>query len=424
LTETGMMAALLLSRPGGVMRSRRLVAALLGLVGAAVAMPQVLSAGPAAAGVSVDQVYRVPASGKFTVSGHGYGHGHGMSQWGAQGAALKGLGYRDIVEFYYPGTTWGRAAKKVRVLISADTSPDVVVAARHGLSVHDLGSGSTYRLPTDLGADRWRLTTDGQNRDVVEYDAGSGWRSWSPGGSATLQGQGEFRAKGALTLSTPSGTRVYRGWLRAAKPTPTSTDRDTVNLVKMDSYVKGVVPSEVYTSWAPAALEAQSVAARTYAAFEREANRDRYYQICDTSSCQVYGGKDREVSSTNAAVDATSREILTYGGKPAFTQFASSSGGWTSYGGQPYLPAKEDPYDDAPGNPVHSWSTTLKASTIENAYSSLGRLKLIRVTSRDGNGQWQGRIVSMTLHGSKHDVLLSGDSFRSRFGLRSTWLSF
>jgi SpoIID/LytB domain protein len=406
------------------MRSRRAAGALLALVGAAVATPQLLQASPAEAGVSVDQVYPVPGSGRFTVHGHGYGHGHGMSQWGAQGAALQGLGYRKILDFYYPGTSSGKASKKVRVLITADTSSDVVVDARHGLGLRDLGASTTYKLPTDLGADRWRLTTDAQNHDIVQYDAGRGWRAWSPGGSATLVGQGEFRARGALRLTTPYGTRTYRGWLRAAKPSSGSTDRDTVNVVKIDAYLKGVVASEVYTSWEPAALEAQAVAARTYAAFEREDNRHRYYQICDTSSCQVYGGKDKEAASTNAAVDATAREILTYGGRPAFTQFAASSGGWTSDGGKPYLPAKEDPYDGTPKNPVHSWSTPLKASTIENAYPSLGRLRSIRVTSRDGHGEWQGRILSMTLHGSKHDVPLSGDTFRSRFGLRSTWLSF
>lgn len=405
------------------MRSRRAVVALLGLVGGAVALPQVLAVGPAA-GAGVDQTYPVPRSGAYTVSGHGYGHGHGMSQWGAQGAALAGLGYRDIVGFYYPGTSWGTASRKVRVLITADTTADVVVDARRGLEVRDLGSGASYPLPGTLGAERWRLTTDGQNRDVVEYDAGAGWRPWSPGGRATLQGQGEFRARGGLTLTTPYGKRTYRGRLRGAKPSSTSTDRDTVNVVRIDGYLKGVVPSEAYTSWQPAALQAQAVAARTYAAFERAANRYRYYQLCDTSSCQVYGGKDREVNSTNAAVRATSREILTYGGEPAFTQFAASSGGWTAYGGKPYLPAKRDPYDATPQNYAHTWSTTLKASTIERAYPALGRLQAIHVTSRDGNGEWKGRILSMTLQGSRNDVALSGDSFRSRFGLRSTWLSF
>jgi SpoIID/LytB domain protein len=397
---------------------------LLGLAIAVTGVPQLLGGGRASAAVSVNQVYRVPDSGRFTVSGHGYGHGHGMSQFGAEGAARQGLDHREILAFYYPGTALRSTRSKVRVLISADTSDDVVVQARPGLRLRDRGAGKTYALPRSTGTDRWRLTTDGRNRDVVEYHDRSGWHGWSPGGSRALAGEGEFRARGALTLSTPSGERTYRGWLRAARPGPSSTDRDTVNVVKLDAYVKGVVPSEVYTSWKPATLQAQAVAARTYAAFDRAAHRSRYYQTCDTTSCQVYGGKDREVASTNAAVDATAGRILTFDGRPAFAQFSSSSGGWTSAGDFPYLPAKKDPYDDWSGNVVHSWSAPLTAAAVERAYPSLGRLRAIRVTSRDGNGQWQGRILGMVLEGSRNDVRLSGDEFRFRFGLRSTWLSF
>ena len=53
-----------------------------------------------------------------------------------------------------------------------------------------------------------------------------------------------------------------------------------------------------------------------------------------------------EQTSSNDAVTATAGKILTYQGKPAFTQFSSSSGGWTSKGSVPYLPAKKDPYDN------------------------------------------------------------------------------
>ncbi|MBU9720142.1 MULTISPECIES: SpoIID/LytB domain-containing protein [Bacillaceae] len=41
----------------------------------------------------------------FVVNGRGFGHGVGMSQWGAKGMADKGFKVRDILEFYYPGTT-------------------------------------------------------------------------------------------------------------------------------------------------------------------------------------------------------------------------------------------------------------------------------------------------------------------------------
>jgi stage II sporulation protein D len=40
-------------------------------------------------------------------SGRGYGHGVGMCQWGAKGMAERGYAARQILEFYYPGTTFG-----------------------------------------------------------------------------------------------------------------------------------------------------------------------------------------------------------------------------------------------------------------------------------------------------------------------------
>ena len=90
---------------------------------------------------------------------------------------------------------------------------------------------------------------------------------------------------------------------------------------------------------------------------------------------------------------ATAGQIRTYRGAPAFTQFSASSGGWTSDGGKPYLPAQKDPYDGWPGNGVHTWSTTVTSGAIEKAWPSLGNLTGITVTKRDGHGQWNGRVV-------------------------------
>ena len=413
------------------MRPRYAVTVTTGLVLAAVTVvPQLVLSGAdgattAPSRVAVSQSYPVPGSGTYTVKGHGYGHGHGMSQWGAQGAALQGLTHEQILDFYYPGTELATAKSKVRVLITGDTTHDLVVVAQPGLRLRDLGSGTTYRLPQDNGATRWRLVVGPGNTNVVDYLADGTWQRWQPGGKAALQGIGEFRAGGdPLALVKPSSTVRYSGFLRAAPPSAGSTARDTVNVVSLDDYVKGVVPYEAYTSWRPEALQAQAVAARTYAAFERADNESRYYQICDTSSCQVYGGVDKEVASTNDAVDATARQILTYGGEPAFTQFSASSGGWTSAGSFPYLPAKADPYDGTPSNPVHSWSVKIGARAIKNHWPSIGTLQRIKVTARDGHGDWQGRVLTMVLDGTRNNVTISGDSFRSAFGLRSSWFTF
>jgi peptidoglycan hydrolase-like amidase len=102
----------------------------------------------------------------------------------------------------------------------------------------------------------------------------------------------------------------------------------------------------------------------------------------------VDGGVSSEDPRGNTAVRATARQILTYQGRPAFTQFSASNGGWTAAGSVPYMPAEADPYDDWAGNYVHSWSVTVDAGRLERSYPSLGTLQRIQVTSRDGNGDW------------------------------------
>lgn len=378
--------------------------------------------GPAVAR-KVDQVHPVPASGKYVVRGHGYGHGIGMSQHGAQGAALAGLTHERILAFYYPGTELGTAGGKIRVLVSADTTPDVVVRAKKGLFVRDLGAGTNLVLP-DNGAAQWRIVPDAQRRSTVQFLRDGVWRKWRAKGPGTLQGDGQFRAQGPLDLVTPSGVRRYRGVLRSASPTAGSADRDTVNVVSLDNFVKGVVPREMPVSWEPEAVQTQAVAARTYAVNDRDRNRTRHYQTCDTVSCQVYGGKGDEHPLGNAAVRATEGQIVTYEGAPAFTQFSSSSGGWSANGSTPYLKAHEDPYDDWSGNANHDWTTTLTAARIQQAYPAIGKLQRIRITGREGYGEWQGRVTTMVLEGSKARRTLTGPEFRFTFGLRSAWFTF
>lgn len=176
--------------------------------------------------------------------------------------------------------------------------------------------------------------------------------------------------------------------------------------------------------WSPEAVKAQAVAARTYAAYEREHPRAAHYQICDTTSCQVYGGASAEHPASDAAIAATARQVLLADGVPACTMFASSSGGWTSAASAPYLVAKEDPYDDWAGNPVHDWSATFTDDAIEAKYPAIGDLQRIVVVARDGNGDWGGRVTSLRLVGSKSQVTVSGDTLRSALGLRSTWVTF
>lgn len=365
----------------------------------------------------------VPRSVVFV--GHGFGHGHGMSQYGAQGAGRDGVPYRKILRFYYPGTRLGHVGGRLRVLLTADTSSDVAVRPAPGLEVRDLSDGADWRLPTRrLDASAWRIapTVDDATVSAVQYRDGDGWHRWNLPRRTLLRGDGQFRADRTMSLVLPDGTvRRYRGALRSASPTQRSTVRDTVDVVSLGTYVRGVLPAEMPTSWSMPALRAQAVAARTYASWSRNATGERHWDVCDTTSCQVYGGVGAETERGNAAVAGTAREILRYGGEPAFTQFSSSSGGWTAAGDQPYLPAQRDPWDNWRGNAHHDWTQSVRVSAIEARYPRLGRLRAVDVTGRDGHGEWGGRVRTLVLRGRDGNVSLSGDDLRFSLGLRSTW---
>jgi stage II sporulation protein D len=364
----------------------------------------------------------VPSGATVAIHGRGNGHGHGMSQYGAQGAAEQGKSTRQILGFYYPHTTAGHLGGKVRVLIDASIGRATTVVARPGLQVHDLASRATYAVPASgrpSKATRWKMAGASGGRTQVSYRTGS-WHVWR-----TLKGDGEFRSRKApLTLVLPGGRVTYRGTLRSMGPISRTTHRITVNKVSLEGYVQGVVPREMPSSWRPAALRAQAIAARTYAAYEVGNSYDPRFNLCDTSSCQVYGGLSAEVASTSRATAATAGQVRTYQGRPAFTQFSASNGGWLAAGGEPYLVAKPDPYDTSAVDPYTTWTVKVTARRIQNTWPVLGRLTSIEVTGRDGNGRWGGRISSLTLHGSKGDKDLTGDDFRSKLGLRSTWLDF
>jgi len=356
------------------------------------------------------------------IHGRGFGHGHGMSQYGAQGAAKQGLSTRQILRFYYPGTKVGNVRGPVRVLITENIGQPTKIVARPGLEVRDLATGTTTDVPSTgraSRATRWRMSGDGSGGTRVSYRT-TAWHVWR-----TLKGNGEFRSTGApLTLVLPEGRVTYRGTLRSMAPISRSTHRITVNRVSLERYVRGVVPLEMPSSWRPAALRAQAVAARTYAAYEAGHTSDRRFDLYDDTRSQVYGGLSAEVASTTQATAATAGQVRTYRGRPAFTQFSASNGGWSAQGSQPYLVAKQDPYDTASVDPYSSWKVEVTARRIERTWPALGRLTAIEVTARDGNGKWGGRISSLVLHGTRADKELSGDDFRLALGLRSTWLRF
>lgn len=358
------------------------------------------------------------AATSVTLKGRGYGHGRGMSQYGAHGAAKEhGKSHRQILDFYYPGTRWGRTRGRMRVLLTGATWRRVVVADRSHLEVRAAGAREGWSLDAP-GARRWRLVPR-RGGDITRVQVLTDrWHK-----VRDIRGEAEFVAGGRpMKLFTPSGAHRYRGLLRSAVD---GDDRDTVNLVSLETYVRGVVPSEMPASWHPEAVRAQAVAARTYAAYERAHPRGHHFDVYDTVASQVYGGVDAQHPAASAAVRATRRQILRHSGGPAFTQFSASNGGWTVQGSESYQQAKRDPWDRWSGNPHRFWRHRIGAAALERAYPGIGdfRRLLIRKRWRDGNGRWGGRVQRIRIIGADGAVTVAGTDFRYRFGLRSTWFT-
>ena len=361
----------------------------------------------------------------FTVSGAGYGHGRGMSQYGAYGAAKRGLSYKQILSFYYPGTKRVKlsASASVKVWISADNDNDLRVMPARGLAVSDT-DGHRYALPTGKRYTAWRVSRAGAGYALSYRTAAAGWvKQKTPLKATTWWFSDTARI---ITVWVPGGARrELRGKVALVKR---GSGGRTVNKLAMDAYLRGVVPSEMPTSWHREAVRAQSVAARSYAArLQASARSGTGYDLCDTTRCQVYRGYSStshgrrrifETKGGNAAVKATARIVLRYGKKVVLTEFASSNGGSTVKTGFPYQVAQLDRYDSLITS--NNWTKKVTASAIARNWPSAGAIKRLKVSDRTGTGRWGGRVVTLKIIGAKRTVTVTGSAFASRFGMRSS----
>ena len=264
-------------------------------------------------------------------------------------------------------------------MLLSDFGDATVAGASRGLRV----TGVRGTLAT-RGIARYRLVAaPGRGLVLQQLRTGHGarWRTLRtnlPDQSAFFIGAGH-----SVRLYAPNGTsNLYRGAVRSVRRSATGMHGvNSVNVVGLERYVAGVAPREMPASWSFAATEAQAVAARTYARYELDHPRGSYYDICDTTDCQFYGGHAYIDARGNTvwnddtrAVDATADRVLTYGSRAIFAQFSASDGGWSVGGGEPYLVGRSDPYDSRiSGDPYLGRSARRQVSSLAELLRALER---------------------------------------------------
>lgn len=197
-----------------------------------------------------------------------------------------------------------------------------------------------------------------------------------------------------------------------------------VNVLPLEEYLYGVVGIEMSPSWPAEALKAQAVAARTYAVGRLGGGGPGSgFDLLDTPVHQAYRGIGVEDPRSNAAVDATRGQVLTYQGALARTFYHAASGGhtenvenvWTSP--VPYLRGVPDFDQDSPWS---RWEKEVSLADIGRAMAEAGHDvgEVYRVEPAGPRGV-SGRWTKLAVIGSRGQVVLPASTFYLRVGLRS-----
>jgi SpoIID/LytB domain protein len=378
-----------------------------------------------------------------TFYGRGYGHGVGMSQYGARGRALAGQDSTAILGHYYQGATLGSIdpATTIRVLVlskwRATSSVPLVIYGRLTTWTIDgvartfpvdarLRVTPTTTVTTSGTTTAWRIRVEGADGAVL----------YSGTKPASLVVRGTSRTSRLQLWSKPSSYDTYRGALRIY----TSSTAPTVSVVDalgIDTYLRGVVPAEMPSAWPTAALEAQSIASRSYAA-RRLRPGVGSYDVTDDTSSQVYRGVKAERSSTNLVILARPGVVLRSGSSIVNALYHSTGGGGTESNENVYTTAAGSKvaapvsylrgsldrtsagvaYDA--GSPYATWSTAGYMTTqLASWFGADSRTSVGTLISLDlRNRGVSGRVISVTLIGSRATKTVSGEVFRSIFNVR------
>jgi stage II sporulation protein D len=398
-----------------------------GVLKAAPAAPATPTPAPSTAGMTIP-------GPTVTLFGRGWGHGVGLSQYGARGRAFAGQDAATILAHYYPGTKLGTIplTTAIRVLLVDDIAPTaaspLVVTGRGGTWTID---GIATVFPVDA---RLRLVPATSGTTTT-------WRMVVDDAVGAVLHQGaapaDIRLRGTTTTTTfqlPAVSSTYDLFRGSVRVLLSGARADLVNELPLEAYLRGVVPSEMPSAWPLAARTAQTIAARSYAAYHLRSAASTFDVYADTRS-QVYRGVRAEAGAADKVIADTPGQVLRSGTAIANALFHSTGGGATEHNENAFVSAtgaKAAPpvsylrgssdrdaigaaYDA--GAPYATWKTKtytlaqLSAILAADPRTNVGSLAAIDLRNRGVSG----RLISVTLVGSTGWTTVSGGVFVAAF---------
>ncbi|MDR0599403.1 MAG: SpoIID/LytB domain-containing protein [Treponema sp.] len=320
----------------------------------------------------------------------------------------------------------------------------------------------------------FKVRAAGDSRVLYQGAAGEQfWVEWirgSGGGSLLIQGRDKKTlAQGSAPLvyeigdagntsivagvvnGAPGTNRTYRGNLEFQ---PRPEGMTVVNIVPLEDYLYGVVPSEMPASWPAESLKAQTIAARSYAIANKGQFADRGFDLYGTPHSQAYHGVGAEDKRAGSAVDLTRGIILLGGKEPLKAYYSANHGGYsedslTLWGYDAYMQAVPDKLISPRTGPQPLDALYRWIRNAPHSYSSVPRYfyasayrwekwvrpgeirRRITASLREDPGEISqiisrgrgvsGRIVELEVRGSKGSVRVKGDPIWNAMGsLRSS----
>ena len=390
-------------------------------------------------------VANIPPS--FIFTGSGYGHGVGMSQIGARGMALESATATEILNHFYPGTEVAPvndsevirinighrqqdATITLRKLDAKSPEPPSITVFNTRLTVDEVASESatvgTYLDDITLGlSSQSNSITLDRSSKLAKYSALDPSRQW------TLR----WDSGTVVSVRTKERTYLIRyGQINIARvrnEVAPGQMEITASMRLGDQYLYGL--GEVPSSWPAASLQAQAIAARTFALTKMRTIRSPCdCNIYSTTRDQNFVGYSKESEPTygvrwKRAVDRTRGLAVLFEGRPIQAFYFSSSGGMTQnvkdvWGSEfSYLVNRPDTWSvSAAINPRYAaWTRSVDQERMARAFE-LEDVIRYQVISRTVTGSISSIRAFSSLGAER---TLTGEVFRSRVGLPSTWIN-
>ena len=358
---------------------------------------------------------------QFTFTGSGYGHGVGMSQIGAKAKALAGESATSILNYYYKDVTiapWVDT-QTIRVNIGHALKSAYFSAPNGSTITYYPGETTTGAATISSGKQKLNLSIAGNWATLGGVKAQRFTITWSNTISLTQNGSTATYKYGFISV------KVVKGALEI-----------TTSLSLHDEYLWGI--SEVSSAWPAAALEAQVIASRSYAA-------SKLGPLSTSCDCNVYShisdqnfvgfskesepriGKLWREAVIRTNIDTFTSLAILQNGKPVQAYYSSSSGGATQSTldawGTPtaYTQSVIDSASvDVALNPrFASWKATSSQALVAAAFGLTDVLSL-EIISRNQAGAVTYIKATSSSGATKQ---LRGDTFRSRAKLPSAWFA-